>query len=196
MKTISIYLAGNIKKSTEESSGIFWTEADRQTLQESMPDHELIFLNPATRTDDLTDTLSVFGRDMMQVAMVDLVLVDARERRGLGVGAEMMWAKVNCIPLITLAPLGTHYHLDECHVMDQTISDYIHPFIDSLSDGVANSLQEAAQLFLELKEVKDLSTVRGSMQHYRNAQYPHDLPMQELIGSCEQLREKLQAPTK
>ena len=100
MEHISIYLAGNIQKDHENKSQIYWTEEDRDFLRNELAPKNISFLNPALRTDDLSDQLSVFGRDMTQVYCSDLVFVDARERRGLGVGAEMMWAKMNRIPLL------------------------------------------------------------------------------------------------
>ena len=59
-----------------------------RSLQEKLRPHTLLCLNPALRTDDLSDEVSVFGRDMTQVFIADLVFIDARHRRGLGVGAE------------------------------------------------------------------------------------------------------------
>ena len=190
MKTLSIYLAGNIKKGHEDSSAIFWTEEDRQVLQKQLPDHKLIFLNPATRTDDLSDQKSVFGRDMTQVYCADIVLVDARERRGLGVGAEMMWAKVNQIPVITLAPKKSHYNREVCTLLGVEVPDWIHPFIESLSDAVVDNLEEAASAMAHVGVVRDKSYIHEAMEHYRTSQYPHDLPMQELIESSEHLQEK------
>ncbi len=110
MKKISIYLAGNIQKGHENESLIYWTENDLKKIREVLSFVKINFLNPAIRNDDLSDQKSTFGRDMLQVYSSDLVLVDARERRGLGVGAEMMWAKMNNIPVVTYAPLESHYN--------------------------------------------------------------------------------------
>src|SRR5690348_7658831 len=96
---IAIYLAGSIKKGHEKSDESFWTEEDMDFLKKQIAPHEISFLNPAFRTDNLSDQRSVFGRDMVQVFSSNIVFVDARARRGLGVGAEMMWAKVNKIPV-------------------------------------------------------------------------------------------------
>src|SRR5882672_8272072 len=108
MKTkIAIYLAGSIKKGHERSEETYWTEEDMSLLKMSLAKYEVSFLNPAFRTDDLSDMKSVFGRDMLQVFSSNVVFVDARDRRGLGVGAEMMFAKLNRIPVITWAPTNS-----------------------------------------------------------------------------------------
>src|SRR3990172_3687941 len=101
---VGIYLAGSIKKGHEKLDESYWTDEDIALLKRSLGKYDVAFLNLAFRTDDLTDQLSVFGRDMLQVFSSHIVFVDGRDRRGLGVGAEMMWAKVNRIPLVTWAP--------------------------------------------------------------------------------------------
>src|SRR5579872_2699636 len=102
MRTIAIYLAGSIQKG-HETNDLYWTRSDLETIEEALSDYNVKFLNPALRSDDLSDQQSVFGRDMLQVYCSDVVFVDARDRRGIGVGAEMMWAKMNQIPVLTLA---------------------------------------------------------------------------------------------
>src|SRR5690242_19798693 len=96
-KKISIYLAGSIQKGHEYADS-YWTDDDMTLLKKELHDYDVTFLNPALRTDDLSDQRSVFGRDMLQVYCSNIVFVDARHKRGLGVGAEMMWAKLNSIP--------------------------------------------------------------------------------------------------
>lgn len=66
---------------------------------------------------------------MLQVFSSNIVFVDARDRRGLGVGAEMMWAKVNKIPVVTWAPRNSHYHKDQTTILGVTVANFIHPLI-------------------------------------------------------------------
>ena len=103
MGTLSFYLAGSIQKGHEDNASE-WTTAHIDELKTRLKSYHLCFLNPAHRSDDLTDEKSVFGRDMTQVYLADIVLVDARHRRGLGVGAEMMWAKLHHKPVLIWAP--------------------------------------------------------------------------------------------
>lgn len=186
-KTLSIYLAGKIQKGHEKSDESYWTEADLDVLRKALPAFDLVFLNPAHRTDDLSDSFSIFGRDMLQVFLSDLVFVDARDRRGLGVGAEMMWAKSHAIPVLTLAPKNTHYHMSDALLLGVPIKNYIHPFVACLSDQVVGSLAEGAQwmqtFFQEKQPVKDFAMIRQSIQHYLDTQYPCDVPMQEVPAS-------------
>lgn len=196
MKTkIAIYLAGNIKKGHETKEAHYWTDEDMSFIQESLSDFEVSLLNPAIRTDDLTDNLSVFGRDMLQVFTSHFILVDARDRRGLGVGAEMMWAKVNRIPLITWAPKNSHYKKDKATLLNVTIDDFIHPFVEILSDQMIETLEEGTtwirNFLLNPSQVKGLEHISSAMEHYKQTQLHQDRPMEELLQASSELKERM-----
>jgi hypothetical protein len=133
--TISIYLAGSIKKGHERTDESFWTDSDMVFLRKALSEYEISFLNPAFRSDDLSDQRSVFGRDMTQVFCSDVVFVDARDRRGLGVGAEMMWAKFHKIPIVTLAPVDSHYNKSKTTLLDVAVSRIKHASYYRASKG-------------------------------------------------------------
>lgn len=123
-QNLAIYLAGTIKKGHVVSDLLCWTDEHMAQIQENLKDFDVSFLNPALRTDDLGDQFSVFGRDMLQVFTSHVVFVDARDRRGLGVGAEMMWAKMNGIPVVTWAPIyGTQVLFVDGEVVLKPVQD-------------------------------------------------------------------------
>lgn len=191
---LSIYFAGAIQKEHEKNDS-YWTNEDFKQLRTFLNPHELQVLNPAVRTDDLSDELAVFGRDMTQIYLADLLFVDARHRRGLGVGAEMMWAKVLGKPVVMLVPKESHYRKTNASLLGQSVGDYIHPFVESLSDCIADSLEEGAEWILKFLEgevglIKDLSAVEHAMEHYQETQFPQDQPMRELVESCETLQKR------
>lgn len=191
-ETISIYLAGNIQKGHEKESAIFWINKDMEQLKENAFPIEIIFLNPANRTDDLSDQKSVFDRDMTQVFLSDIVLIDARERRGLGVGAEMMWAKMLGKTVITLAPIDSHYRKNQCTFLGQTVNNWIHPFIESLSDHIVADLFGAAEYIKGQNRhvVKNHQYIQEAMQHYQMTQFEKDSPMHKLITAQELLLDR------
>lgn len=194
-RKIAIYLAGSIKKGHEKGDGSYWTDADLATLREHLDKYELSFLNPAFRKDDLSDQFSVFGRDMLQVFSSDLVFVDARDRRGLGVGAEMMWAKVNRIPVLTWAPKNTHYHLEQATILGVPVANYVHPFVESLSDKIVENLVDGAE-WIDLMisnsfGVKGIESIGAAMEHYKNSQFENDVPMKQMMTSCEELTRRM-----
>lgn len=190
---IAIYLAGSIKKSHEKSDEFVWTDADMDLIKNHLKKFDVSFLNPAFRTDDLSDQFSVFGRDMLLVFSSQIVFVDARSRRGLGVGAEMMWAKVNSIPVITWAPRNTLYNRDEATILGVPIANYIHPFVDALSDKIVENLAEGAKWIDEVisnpsSHIKGIQHIGSAMQHYKESQLHHDKPMKDMLASCEELK--------
>lgn len=197
LKKITIYLAGSIKKEHEKTDDSFWSESDMLLLQTSLSHYEISFLNPAFRNDNLSDQRSVFGRDMLQVFCSDIIFVDARERRGLGVGAEMMWAKLNQLPVITLAPKESHYHKSTTIVLGVPVKDWVHPFVELLSDRIVENLPEAA-LWIERflsdpsMKIKSREYIEAAMQHYLETQLHTDFPMQELLANSQSLQERVQ----
>lgn len=192
---LAIYLSGSIKK--EHETGLsYWGDLECQTLKQHLSDYDISFLNPAFRTDDLSDQRSVFGRDMLQVFCSDVVFVDARHRRGLGVGAEMMWAKMHKIPVVTLAPKDTHYHKTQTSLLDVAVQDWVHPFIESLSDVVVETLEEGAAWICNYlqdseREIKGVEFIESSMDYYKEHQLSKDHPMKELVATNPLLSEKL-----
>lgn len=193
---IAIYLAGSIKKGHEKSDESFWTDDDMHLLKTSLDKYEVLFLNPAFRTDDLSDQFSVFGRDMLQVFSSDIVFVDARDRRGLGVGAEMMWGKVNKIPVVTWAPKNSHYNKDHTTILGMPVANFIHPFVESLSDKIVENLVEGARWIDFVNStpsvaIKGIQNIRAAMQHYKESQLHRDRPMKELLMSSKELKRKI-----
>jgi hypothetical protein len=192
---LAIYLAGSIKKGHEKNEDSYWTEADISLLQKHLDKYTVCFLNPALRFDDLSDQDSVFGRDMLQVYCSDVVLVDARHRRGLGVGAEMMWAKVHKLPVITLAPKNSHYHKTEATVLNVHIKEWVHPFVHALSDALVENLDEAAMWIERFHsgkiKVKGAEYIESAMHHYKGSQLPQDAPMKEILHGCTKLKGKV-----
>lgn len=196
MKKISIYLAGSIQKGHENSNETYWTQSDMENLQKSLNGYEISFLNPALRADDLSDQLSVFGRDMLQVLCSDLVFVDARGRRGLGVGAEMMWAKFHTIPLLLWAPKDSHYHKTSTTLLGQSVKNWIHPFVESLSDAIVSTVEEGAEWIAKALStphfpIKGVKYIEHAMEYYKKHQLPKDNPMQQLLEANQKLQMKL-----
>lgn len=191
----TVYLAGKIQKAHEKPNETYWTENDQVILQRELGPEPVFFLNPAFRSDDLSDQKSVFGRDMTQVFSADFVFVDARDRRGLGVGAEMMWAKMNRIPLICLSPEGSHYHKSKTSLLGVEVEGWVHPFVESLSDAVVSSLEEGAKWWKTHLQtpfpIKGAEFIQEAMGYYVQTQFPKDEPMKDLASKSSQLDRKI-----
>lgn len=185
--TLSIYLAGNIKKGKEDDGKLVWTSVEQQILQKHLPNLNLVFLDPSNRKDDLSDQVSVFGRDMFQVSSSHLVLVDGRAPKGLGVGAEMMFAKTRRIPVVCWLPPNSHYHRPWINLLGQKFCDYIHPFVFNLSDYLAPTLEDAArwiqeELLTGKVEIKGVECTQEAMTHYIETQLERDTAMKAFVS--------------
>lgn len=191
-----IYLAGTIKKGKEEENELEWTKQEMNLLQECLSPHPVTFLNPSIRSDDLSDQKSVLGRDLFQIYSSDLILVDARAKRGLGVGSEMMFAKMNRIPVVVWLPEESYYHRQKIQFLGQTVKSWIHPFVCHLSDHLAPSLELASlwiqeSLLKEKVEIKGPESIQEAMLHYLDTQLYRDNGMHEMVSKDTHLISKM-----
>lgn len=196
---VTIYLAGSVIKGnrSDEKNQQFWDENEIGTFSAAISPAKVVFLNPSERSDDLKDSKSVMGRDLSQVYLSDVVVVDAREKRGLGVGAEMLFAKQNGIPVVTIVPRESHYHKTNFSYLGQFVPDYTHPFVETLSDYVAKDHEDAARwikehIILNEKYVspKNCDFLYSTMQYYFDTQLSKDRPMLKFITDNPDLDKK------
>ena len=199
MKVIRIYLSGSIQKGVGDAvKKSVWTDEDIATLRETLEGvANLSLMNPASRSDDLSDHVSVLGRDLLQVYISDLILVDARDRKGLGVGAEMQFAKDYGIPVISVSPPNSQYRKDILEYLGQVVHDWTHPFVGGLSDYIADSVREAAEYIrdhfpFEGGTIKDRDYLRSSMLHYVNTQFKIDTEMYSLANEDPELLNRIE----
>lgn len=195
---VSIYLAGNIKKGHEELNEDYWSGTELSVISEALKPIHVDFLHPAIRTDDLSDQKSVFGRDLSQVYCSNVVFVDARQRRGLGVGAEMMWAKMNNIPVVTLCPSESHYKRSNVNILNVSVDNWVHPFVENLSDVIVATVHEGAKWIKDVLVRKDSDVIikgpeslRETMQYYCQTQLHKDEPMQILSANNPNIYDRL-----
>ena len=188
---ISIYCSGGIKKGPHDDRKLTWDERAHEEFRTALRPYQVVFLNPDERTDDVSDLFTVFGRDHYQVSVADFVVIDARQRRGIGVGIEMLSAKWFTKPVISIVPRNSHYRREELQWQETTIKNYIHPHLLGLSDAVVSNFAEAAQWIREFlanpRPVKDMSVLTAAIDTYKQKQLKRDDPMVEalrmLVGS-------------
>ena len=152
MKTINIYPAGGVQKGEHDKGKVSWADEDMNVFRRLLAPANVNFIDPRYRNDNLNDHFAVFGRDLMAVRVSDFVVVDGRQKRGVGVGQEMLFAKLEGIPVITVAPKESHYRKGKLHYLGQKVDDYVHPFIFSTSDIIVENFEEAAGWIKEYLE--------------------------------------------
>ncbi|MFN7038234.1 MAG: hypothetical protein ACK4OM_01495 [Alphaproteobacteria bacterium] len=153
MKDLYIYLSGTIRKSHDTDKLFEWTTEHIELMENLFKNEEIniTFLNPASRSDDLSDELSIFGRDMLQTCLSDFILVDVREKRGIGVGYEIAFANFKNIPIIAWAEENSHYRISNSEILGQKLSNWTHPFVSQTSKFIASKLEEAVEFITNFK---------------------------------------------
>jgi hypothetical protein len=142
---ISIYCSGSIAKGPADKGRLCWTDDERQAVSRGAAPEEVLFLNPDDPIPDPSNTEAQFGRDMFQVWVATAVVVDARERRGLGVGVEMAAASAMGTPVITVAPRNTLYRQDSLAYRGVEVVNYVHPHVAVLATHIVESFEEAGR---------------------------------------------------
>lgn len=192
-KIVFTYLSGSIRKGDGDHRESFWGEDSIVALRNRLLPLECVILNPSIRGDDLSDFMGAFGHDLFQVLSSDVVLVDARERRGLGVGAEMYFAKTRRIPVISIVPPNSHYHRKDFNLLGQDLTEWVHPFIWGLSDALVTDIADAADAITRITtesdvEIKSAEYCDAAIRHYLETQLHRDVEMRRWIESHEQLQ--------
>lgn len=133
--TIKVFLSGSVRKEGDtRSEGNYWRPEDEAHLRSALSTYELDFLDPNDVDIDRSKSIDRFYADIRLILDSDIVLMDARTRKGLGVGAEVMMAKYENIPVLALCPSYSEYWK----------GDAVHAFIAGLSMKVCDSLDDIA----------------------------------------------------
>src|SRR5882672_9172969 len=145
MKHVKVFLSGSVRKGDQDRRPPthYWSEHDESKLYELVTDVKLELLNPNRVEIDRALSLDRFIEDIDMLLASDVVIVDARTRKGLGVGAEMMLARSRNIPVLVLCPHDSEYRKGGA----------IHAFVVGLSSKIFGSLADLArEIELLIKE--------------------------------------------
>jgi hypothetical protein len=189
----TVYCSGSIRKGPADKEKLCWTDAERKALEEGAHPEGIRFLNPDDPAKDLSNTLALFGRDMYQVAHADFVVVDARERRGIGIGIEMVASRILETPLIAVVPSNTYYKMDKLDYRGSSVSNYIHPHLGILADAIVDDFFAAGvwiRGFIAAPfQTKGADTIREAIGAYQRDMLHTDRPMLELLKEISDFEE-------
>lgn len=146
---LRVYLSGSIRKGSTDhrDPSTFWSPENEAELFRPVRSARIVALNPARTDLRRQDYRANYGADLHLVASSHVLVVDARTEKGIGVGAEMMFAQQRGIPVVSVCPPNTNYRRD--HVPDvfgEDLTDWVHPFVFGLSDYLTASFTEAGEL--------------------------------------------------
>jgi hypothetical protein len=182
----SVYCSGSIIKSAADKGRLCWTDAERAQVKKGARPEDIVFLNPDDPITDPTNVLGQFGRDMLQVMIATAVVVDGRERRGIGIGVEMAAAATIGTPIIVVVPRNSHYRQDSLGYRGTTVLDYIHPHIASVATHIAEDFESAGRAVGSIPARKKLPAhappwLALAVHEYQKNMLPSDFPMLEAL---------------
>lgn len=145
-EAVRVYLCGSVKKGAADDRGEddFWTSSHEEFILAEMPG-SVELLNPSKTAISREDYFINFGCDIFLVQSADLLFADLRSEKGIGVGAELMFARQAGIPVIAWLPPNSHYRRDLSDVFGENLQNWVHPFAYALSDYVEDSLHAVCQ---------------------------------------------------
>jgi hypothetical protein len=181
---LSVYCSGSIMKGTSDEKKLCWSDNERSEVSKGASPRKVVYLNPDDPITDATNTLGQFGRDMYQVMVATAVIVDARERRGLGIGVEMAAAATLGTPVIVVTPRNSKYRSDTLEYRGVVVHNYVHPHVSSLATAVVDDFLAAGEVLVTLpsqKEYQDHDQIPDwlsrAIDEYVNNVLPADTPM-------------------
>lgn len=177
LKSVKIYLCGSIKKGSGDiAQRNYWGNEEEQAILTAFgSEYEITLLNPATAGLKRTDSFSNFGGDMFLVKTSNFIFVDARDRRGIGIGGEMFAAKYFGLPVVSLCPVGSHYRKEFVKdLCGEDVSNWVHPFITGLSDFLADTIEDAVEWMMEFSKqpvpIKGMEIIGEAIEHFLKSQ--------------------------
>lgn len=160
MKKIAIYIAGSIQKDKNDANRLFADDKIKADITNTLKDYEVIIFDP-NKSKTLGSPLARFGKDLLQVSVSNFLIIDCREKRGLGVGAEMMYAKTKNIPVVSVCPPNSHYKKEMHYANGDENLKWIHPFIFSLSDVLVEDFKQAGEWISNyIKNPKKIKSIK------------------------------------
>ncbi len=143
MKKITFFLSGSVKKGENDlrSDEYFWSAEHENLLKNSFQGIEVEILNPNSVTVPKYLMKERFQADIDMLKQSNAVIVDARTKKGLGIGAEMVIARQTGIPVLTLCPRGGEYRGTMVDT-DGKEREWVHPFVFELSDQIFDTLPD------------------------------------------------------
>lgn len=140
-KILKIFLSGSVKKGEKDqrSEEFFWSEEEEKMFKQHLGEN-IEILNPNLMEIPKYRYRERFAKDIEMLSQSDVVVVDARTKKGIGIGAEMVIAKQKGIPVFTLCPLGSQYHGKE--EKGEEVIEWFHPFIAEFSDKIFETLDD------------------------------------------------------
>lgn len=179
---VRIYLAGSVPKGSADGQAKreMWTDQDEDRIRAGI-NAAVETLNPNKSGVRRADFYANFGCDLHLVDSSDVVFVDGRSKRGIGVGAEMMFAQMRGTRVVAICPDESAYRRRDVEDMfGEDLEEWIHPFVFGLTDHIAATLDEAINWvngwLADGRPLKRPDDMEEAITYYRSIAAPPETP--------------------
>lgn len=171
---MKIYLAGKIPKGDEIGRIPDWRAEYIAHLSTS---RHYSFLSPEDPSLDESKPMQVVGHDCSLVKQADLLIIDAREKLGVGTAQEMVIAKYLGKLVFVVLPKGSHHRRENLNMHGRVVRDWIHPFISCFADRIFESVDALSRYcekhFDEIETLtpKTMSVFEDAIREYMDSKH-------------------------
>src|ERR1043166_1117619 len=180
-----VYCSGSIQKGPADTKKLCWSDTERGQVSEGAYPVQIDFLNPDDPVTDLDDHLALFGRDMFQIQQCDAVVIDARERRGIGIGVELLAGRHFSRAVIGVLPPSSYYRQTNVEYRGGIAKNYVHPHFMSLLDSYVDDFAAAGRWIRDqlpsFRPTIGASRLDAAIDAYKQRLLPNDAPMRLLF---------------
>ena len=169
---MKIYLAGYMPKTDEEWKNYYNWRDDYKDVLEEFCDAE--FVDPFLKENlenwnvDLTDSMSTFGRDCYNIKDSDFIIINADKILWPWTSQEIVIAKYFKKPVVTILPYW-EYRRKNVNIDWNLVKDWIHPFVEMLSDFILEDIKEFDKNILnkiKKQKYKNITIIDDSIKYY------------------------------
>lgn len=170
---IRVYLAGKVAKGDEIGKIEDWRIRYKEELNECTKE-DLFFMDPDNPELDESDSMEIVGHDCNLIKTCDLIIVNAETKLGVGTAQEMLIAKHFKKCVVSVIPENSHYCRKNMNMYGNIIEKWTHPFMDTISDIIFNSVHELVLDFdiiiekISKGNIKDITIIDKACDYYCN----------------------------
>jgi len=152
-------------------------------LRKNWTDWKIKYQKELSKIDDLeilfgdqwldeTRPFITFGHDSDMIKKCDAVVANAENKVGAGTAQEILIAKYFSKPVVVILPKNSHHRRSDVVFNGELVQDWIHPFIYSTADYIAENLEAAVewiksyQLNPAAKKIKDILIIDQAIAEY------------------------------
>jgi len=170
---MKIYLAGKVPKQDDEKFED-WRALYKECIVNSNFSKEKIeFTDPMDKDLDESNFEMVYGHDCSLIRNCDLVIVNAKEKTGIGTSQEILIAKYYKKYVVTVVPENTIYNRRNITLMGRNIKKWIHPFVYTSSDLIIEDIKkiDLNDIYEQIKNnhIKDISIIDKTCKLYEDS---------------------------